>query len=111
MMARNQVETRLAVAREMIEAGLPDSIISRRLQTKFNVSRATAYRDAHAASDEINADPDGPAEREHADTAGMIAALLYDAQLCQEAGDYDGTAKLIRSADTLRRWSGMVARL
>jgi hypothetical protein len=105
------IAARVAMARELIEAGLPDSVVARRLQSRHSVSRTTAYTDVRTAADAIAADPDGPAEREHADTAGMIAALLYDAQVCQEAGDYDGMAKLIRSADMLRRWGGMAATL
>lgn len=105
------IAARVTMARELIEAGLPDSMIVRRLQSRHSVSRTTAYVAVRAAADAIAADPDGPAEGEHTDTAGMIAALLYDAQVCQEAGDYVAMQRLIKSADTLRRWGGMAATL
>jgi hypothetical protein len=102
---RNQAEARVAMAREMVEAGLTDSTIARRLQIKYNIVRSTAYLDLRNAHDQIAADDDGPAEHVP-DTAGMIAALLLDAQHCQEAGDYKSMAKCIGAANVLKRWGG-----
>lgn len=105
-MPRPQADTRVAMARELIEAGLPDAAIARRLQARFNVVRSTAYVDLRNAHDQIAADDDGPAEH-CPDVAGMIAALLFDAQACQEAGDWAAMARCITSANTLKRWGGM----
>jgi hypothetical protein len=104
-MARNQAETRVAMAREMIEAGLSDSTIARRLQIKFNIVRSTAYVDLRNAHDQIAADDDGPAEHVP-DTADLIASLLLDGRNCLEAGDFNGMTKCINAANVLKRWGG-----
>lgn len=104
-------DARAELARDLIEAGLPDSTAARRIMRQFNVVRSTAYCDLRTAHDRIAADPDGPAEAEYLDTAGRIAAMLYDAERCQEAGDFVAMQRLIRCADTLKRWGGMAASL
>jgi hypothetical protein len=113
-MARaEQVAARVTFARDLIEAGLPDATVARRLMTAHSISRTTAYVDVASAHEQIIADDNGPSEAEIAtpNTAGMIAALLYDAQRCQETGDYVAMQRLIRSADTLKRWGGVAATL
>jgi len=112
-MAKDQAVERADFARELIEAGLPDPAVVRRLMARFNVVRSTAYLDIQKASDDITMDDDGPSDEQiHApDVSGKIAALLYDAERCQEDGDYVSMARCIKSADLLRRWGGMAATL
>jgi hypothetical protein len=110
-MKQDQIAARVAMARELMEAGLPDTAIARRLQAQFNIVRSTAYIDMRKAHDEIAKDDDGPADTSQPDTAGMINSFLYDAQRCQESGDFVAMQRLIKSADTLRRWGGMAITL
>jgi hypothetical protein len=112
-MKQDQIAARATMARELIEAGLSEPAIVRRLQLQFGIVKSTCYLDIRKANDEILKSDDGPSSAEITDfdTAGMIAALLYDAQRCQESGDYVAMQRCVKSADTLRRWGGTDVRL
>jgi hypothetical protein len=99
-------EKRIDLARELLEAKLPVPTVARRLQNKFNIVRSTAYVDIREANDQIEADDDGTPQNEGIDTAGIIAGLLYDAQVCQEAGDFSSMTKCVNAANLLKQWGG-----
>jgi hypothetical protein len=105
----NDREKRLSAARSQLEAGLKPAAIALRLQVKFNVSRATAYRDITDASNDLHASDDGPASDEQLDNGSDLAhRLLYDADLCLARGQYADACRLVSAADKVKRWHGLI---
>lgn len=102
-------EQRVSVARTQLESGLKPATVALRLQVRFAISRATAYRDITDASNAIQTSDDGPSSEEckaPVDATDLVNELLYDARRCMAAGDYANGCKLVAAADRVKRWHG-----
>jgi hypothetical protein len=108
-MAGTAPEVRQAAAMRWLDAGLADLAVAQRLQSRYGVSRATAYRDLQVAHEAVEASDDGPTAAEAQDAgsgAHILSLLVLQFQEADASGDVDAMVKLTRAIDVAKRWRG-----
>ena len=100
-------EARLSVARSYLEAGAKLAQVATVLQARFHISRATAYRDCAAASEQLDLCDNGPASDEIGpDPESLQALLAHRLTIACAVGDAKEIATLTKALDTAKRWTG-----
>ena len=111
MATQAEIEARQSVVRGWLESGMRTPSVATMIQTRFCVSRTTAYREIQEISKQIDLSDDGPAGNEapELDANSLLASLQYQFDVASSIGDTKAACQLIKSMDTVRRWSGRTA--
>jgi len=108
-MTSQEIAQRHSYARAMLERGCRVASVATMVSAKFQVCRSTAYADVRAASEEIAASDDGPADTETCqplDAETIQGQLAHLIDVAAAAGDIKGVCQLVKAADAAKRWQG-----
>ena len=115
MATQENIEARRSVIRGWLEAGIKHGSVAAMIQTRFHVSRSTAYSEISTVSNEINASQDDPRDGtfqaddpQSVDAQSLLAQLQYQFDVASASGDVKNACQLIKAMDTVRRWNGKV---
>lgn len=109
LMTSQEIAQRHSYARAMLERGCRVASVATMVSARFQVSRSTAYQDVRAASEEIAASEEGPAESETLqplDVETIQGQLAHLIDVAAAAGDIKGVCQLVKAADSAKRWNG-----
>lgn len=108
-MTHDQIAERQAVAYNLLEAGLPDAAIVLRLQLRFNISRATAYRDIEKAQIELEKAENGPAsDHDHASAVDIVNELTHQMRVAMAKGDTTDAKTYFTMLDRAKQWTANI---
>ena len=113
MASQEHIEARRSVIRGWLEAGIKHGSVAAMIQTRFQVSRSTAYAEISTVSNEINTSQDDPRDGtfqgedpQSIDAQSLLGQLQYQFDVASASGDVKNACQLIKAMDTVRRWNG-----
>ena len=105
MADQQKIKLRQQFAHDLLDSGVSVAHAASMLQTKFSVSRATAYRDTTTAA--MTDTDDGPAMSERTDDTDSLIALFKNRMVaCLAVEDYKSACKLVDAMDKLQKQQG-----
>ena len=105
MADQHKVKLRQQFAHDLLDSGVSVAHAASMLQTKFFISRSTAYRDTTTAA--MTDDGNGPAMNERHDDVDSLLALLKNRMVaCLAVEDYKSACKLVDAMDKLQKQKG-----
>ena len=101
-----EIQARVSYARALLEQGIKPATVATMVSVKCHCSRSTAYSSITEASNEIQKSEDGPADDEPAmDPQDVAAQLTHLFNIACAQGDSKAACQLVKSMDSIRRWS------
>ena len=115
MASQENIDARRSVIRGWLESGIKHGSVAVMIQTRFQVSRSTAYSEITTVckeierSDDNSQDGDFRAEDPQSiDAQSLIGQLQYQFDVATASGDVKNACQLVKAMDTVRRWNGKV---
>ena len=113
MASQEAIEARRSVIRGWLESGIKHGSIAVMIQTRFQVSRSTAYNEIGAVSQEITVSDDNAQDGNFTgndpaiiDAESLLGQLQYQFDVATAMGDVKATCQPVKSMDTVRKWNG-----
>ena len=116
MASQADIETRVCFARKLLEHQIKPVSVCTMLQAQYGISRASSYRDLHAAEAELNAETpegdEGPATTDTPlDVESIQGQLVYLLSRKVTEGDVKAVSQCVKALDTVNQWNGMKSTL
>jgi len=115
MASQGQIDARRSVIRGWLESGIKHGSVAVMIQTRFQVSRSTAYNEITTVCKDIQASDDNAQDGEFRaddpqsiDAQSLIGQLQYQFDVATASGDVKNACQLVKAMDTVRRWNGKV---
>jgi len=115
MASQENIEARRSVIRGWLESGIKHGSVAVMIQTRFQVSRSTAYNEISTVSNDIQASDHNAQDGEFRaddpqsiDAQSLIGQLQYQFDVATASGDVKNACQLVKAMDTVRRWNGKV---